>query len=336
MPPRARHRLSQIVLVSLALATIAPGSSARASEAAPPPDRRVTVEIEAWSAALRGQGLDFAYVDDTGGLSGGGRVVTLDAERDLLPRVAIAYRFGGASIGARFWESAAGGQKSTGLVPQRVGALLASPDFAISRSLVDSASGSVRSRLTVADVGVGWERPVDRATLAFEAGLRFFRFEQDTTIVYDADNFGSPLEEILVQSSDTRGIGPRAALTFGYRFGERVRVSGGLGAAYIAATTSSLATDSSFLDNGGQLELDRSTVVDRPSSHVGIPTLDLDMAIDIRVAPVLSVFAAYRATYAAEVVTWQRFVDDLSQNSSVMITGDATVEGVALGLRFEY
>ncbi len=327
-------RLVAIVVVTLL--AVPPVARAADESAAGERGGGMVVELLGWWATAGSLDTDYAYVDPTGSLSGGGEVQSLSYERKAVARVRAGWRLGegGPVVSASFLEHEVVGHAETGLQPGRVGALLASPDFAIGRSLADSATDDSRARGTQVDVDLAWEAAAGhRARVELAAGLRLFRFERTTTVTYEATDFsGSDLLEIVRTSSDARGIGPKAAATFGYEVTRRVLFSAQLGLALPVGDIEAEGTDSAFVDGS----FDRATEVTRRGTRRAFLQLDGDIGVEGGIARGLSASLSYRFSYWSGVAKGQRFVDDVSQNTTLPGEENVSIEGFALGLRYEF
>jgi hypothetical protein len=321
----------------MSAATLAAGPAAQAPAKAQ--EGAVILQVEEWFVTPRNVDLDYAFIDTSGSLSGGGDIVTIAPSGKTVPRLRTAWRLPGeseASFGGSFWEIDAKGTSETGRHPSMVGALLASPDFAIGRSLVDSAEARTRIRATSIDADISWElERGGRAKLGFAAGLRFFRYEENRAITYAAERFGEPLREFINSATDASGIGPRGGLSFGYRIGRRVVAEADLGLALAVGDLEGEATDAAFrdLDGDGTVDFDRATVVHRNGTRKAFSQFDGAVRLEVRIGERITAFTSYQYSEWRQVSVTQRFVDDLSQNSTLPIEGNAVFEGLAVGIR---
>ncbi len=302
---------------------------ARADEPAP----GLELVLDGWWMAPRGAERDYAFVAPEGGLSGGGEIRALVPERDLVPALRAGWRFpgpGAPQLRLTAWEQETRAAAATGLNPRAVGALLASPDFAIGRSLVDEAAAQSSLRATLVQLEAVWT-VAPAAGLAFEAaaGVRAFRFEESYTVRYAANLSGVAAEEIVTSVSDARGLGPCTAL--GARYGRGAwSLSAGFAAAFAVGDLEGSALDTALLDG----TFDRATAVLRPATRTGFVQLGGQVGGSVRLAPRWTLEASYRFEWWPQVRREARFVDDVSQNTAVE-TGRAVVfEGLALGVRF--
>jgi hypothetical protein len=332
-------RTSVEILVAVALT--AGGATSLASQETtdavrPAESAGPVVEVDGWWAAPRNLDVDYAFVDTSGSLSGGGRVQTLGHGREPVTRLFVGWKLatpGEPVWGARLWELDAATTSSTGAFPQQVGALLASPDFAIGRSLVDEAAAESRLRTTVVDGGVRWHGGGgERAWLGYELGLRVFRFEENVVVTYRATSTGPVLEQFVTRSSEARGIGPRGAVSFGYRLGRRTTLGAGLGLAAPIGDLESLTTDTALIDGA----FDRATVVERPEQRLAFVQLELSLQLEVRLGAGWLLLAAYDFQTWSDVRSQLRFIDDVSQNTAIFGQADAAFEGARLGARYSF
>lgn len=323
----------RVVFAVLVLA----GRTAAAAEAGGPGpgEGGARVEVAAWWAAAGSLDTDYAFVDPSRSLSGGGEVQSLSYDRRGTVRLRAGWRFaGGPVVSATLFEHEAAGRAATGMRPGQVGALLASPDFAIGRSLVDSASSESRVRATEIGVDLAWEVAAGRqGKLEVAAGIAVFRFERATAVTYEAADFsGQDLLEIVNVSTDARGIGPRVAAAFAYPASGRAGFFASAGLGLFVGDLEATATDSAFVDGA----FDRATVVSRPGTRRTFPAFDGAVGVRGRVAGALSAFLEYRLSYRSHVARGQRFVDDVSQNTTLAAEESLSLEGLALGLAYEF
>jgi len=318
-------------LLLLAVPSVATAGGAGNEERSP----GLVVEARAWWMAPKNVDIDYAFVDDSGSLSGGGEIRTLSYDRETLPRFYVGWaldRPGVPTIGVGFWQHETSASADTGDLPLQVGALLASPDFAIGRSLVDSASARSRIRATRLDFGLTFSlAPGERVSIQAVAGIRVFRYEEDSTFTYRTDRSGLMLEEILTATADANGTGPLGSARFAYRFG-RVAIGLGLALAVPVGDLESESSDSAFVDGG----FDRASVVDRPSARKAFVHLGGDLSVDVDLPRGWSINVAYAFEQWAATRATLRFIDDVSQNSAVAEEGDTVFEGVLLGVRHRF
>jgi hypothetical protein len=337
-----RSKWLSSIVCAYGLAAAAVPARAAGVETAPlstPPAAKeppgITVQVDGFHVTARGLELDYAFFDRTGGLSGGGEVITLPAGSELIPRFSLLYR-GRAddlpAVGASIWELRQGGSSETGEHPAKIGALMASPDFAIGRSLVDSALAEEDLRATQVDAGAEWTWGArERLTFGASVGLRLFRFERELFVRYDALRNGVRMKEFIQAKTDASGIGPRIAGNFDARFG-CVRIGGRAGIAMAVGDRSGEVTDSAFLDGS----FDRATVATRPGQRKAFTQFEGRLTARIEVAPRVDITAAWDWVLWPGVTVDDRFVDDVSQNSSFSTEGDLVLEGISLGVAVRF
>lgn len=319
----------------LAVLVLASWTAAAADTGGPEREGGALLEIAAWWAAAGSLDTDYAFVDPSRSLSGGGEVQSLSYDRRATARLRAGWRFGGGpALFATLFEHEAAGGAATGRRPGEVGALLASPDFAIGRSLVDSASSESCVRATEIAVGFAWEvAEGSRGKLEVAAGLALFRLERTAVVTYEATDFsGRDLLEVVNVSTDARGMGPRAAVAFAYPASGRAGFFASAGLALLVGDLEARATDSAFVDGA----FDRATAVSRPGSRRAFPALEAAVGVRGRIAGALSGFLEYRLSYWARVVRDQRFVDDVSQNTTLPGEQSLSLEGLALGFAYDF
>jgi hypothetical protein len=336
-------RIASVVLTSCLASGAALTTPAVAEERAADPGRpapeasdaepRVVLQIEMFHAAPRNLSLDYAFFDPGGSLSGGGEVQTLAIGGRPETRLRFDWRpagTGGASVGATLWEFDGAADAATGDRPAMIGALLASPDFAIGRSLVDSAEATTRVRGTLLDADLSWPAgPAGPAVLRFCAGLRAFRFEQLYTVIYRAVRSGNNLEEFVTARNEARGLGPRGGVSFGYRLGRRVLVGGEIALALAIGEIEAEAGDTAFI-NGS---LDRATRSQRPGTRRTFTHLDGAFRVEVLLAPRVALVVSHVYSAWSGVAVGERFVDDVSQNTALTVEQDVVFVGSTAGLR---
>ena len=299
----------------------------------------ILVEIEAWSSTPQAIDTDYAFIDDSSSLSGGGTVQTLDYGDEVRPRLRAGWRFAGASdpvLGMTVWEHTAQGQAATAELPGQVGPLLASPDFQSGGfgypNFVDSATANGRLQATVADVDFSWAPVNDgSARVRVGAGVRYFRFERELNVVYRAQS-GGEYVELVKAGSESRGVGPRLDVAFGYRFGGRMAFVGGLGAAMVVGEVDGTALDQLFLDDSFLV----ATSVERAGTSEVFPQLQAQVRLEVDLVGELAASIGYRLEYWDGVATDLRFVDVVGQNAALPVESDVVYEGWTLGLRYEF
>jgi len=330
-----KARIERIVALFLAvfLSTV-PAFAASKDEGGD--GRGLFVELETWSAAPAGAGTTYAFVvpegTPQGNLSGGGRVVTLGFEHQQ----DLGIRFGsriGANGGSRFivsfQELERSARSETGTQPGRIGALLASPDFAIGRTLVDFAGASSQAKTTLASAVLEWELlEKDNRLLTVAAGLRYLAFEQGEVVTYRFEGFGGLEEQVRTTEVRSSGLGPMSEVRFGYRYGKRVTFGARIGIAAIIGNQESVTSD---LRIG-----DRFTLVIRPDVEVVLLQVDGELRLDVLVSHGASLYAAFRYIDLGEVRTDLRFVDDVGQNTALPASHSVAYEGFVLGLAYRF
>jgi len=321
---------ARLRILIFALAPVAIAGGLRAD------DRGLVVEAEWWSAAAVGADLGYAFVApesvSSGTLSGGGVVRTIGPGREGVAGFRIGKRFGLSAAPAfeiAFWESDVEGNSSTGTLAARVGATLAAPDFAIGRSLVDSAEAFRRIRTTVLETVVRWQfAPAERTRIALTSGIRWFRAQHETVTTYRVDGFGGPEQEIVNQAGEASGLGPLVAASFDYLFAKRWRVGGRLG---LAAPVGEIEGETSDIRLG-----DRLTLVQRPGERDAFIQPSVEIRVGCSIARGVSLYGAWRWQELGEVAVESRFVDDVGQNAVVSERTRVGYEGAAIGVRWEF
>jgi len=91
-------------------------------------------------------------------------------------------------------------------------------------------------------------------------------------------------------------------------------------------------TDAAFV-NGS---FDRSTVVSRPGTRRAFTQFDGSVGVSVKLASRLEASFSYLYSEWPGVSVSQRFVDDVSQNTTLPIEQDAVFEGYAFGLGYEF
>jgi hypothetical protein len=316
--------------------TLPPAALAEPAESSPPAgEPGAVLRIEGWSVTPRNADLDFAFVDENANLSGGGEVQTLGHESEGVGRFYAGWRLGtpsDAEVGARFWEYDGTAFAETGELTEQVGALLATPDFAIGRSLVDSAEAQSRLRATSVDAVFTWNQGSrGAARVSWSVGLRLFRYEEAATVTYRAERFDELLEEFVNTSTDAQGVGPLLGVAFDHGFGRRVRLGGSLAVAVPVGDLEGLATDTALIDG----EFDQASVVDRDESRAFVH-LEGRLGVDFLLGRGWTLSLAYALEQWSGTRLELRFVDEFSSNSAVSDEADALFEGGLLGLRYDF
>ncbi len=299
-----------------------------------PAPQSFLVELDYGPVSLQGRELDYAFVDPVGGLSGGGAIQRLDLDSRRTPRFRIAWRIPGKSgawLDARFFTWEGDGNSSTGSQPGRIGALLASPDFAIGRSLVDRADATSEQRANSYSALLRWQLRdgIDGPSVSVAGGLRGVRFEERRLVTYRAERSESQLREFVSTTQDVQGWGPAMETTLGGRFGSRVNLGASFEAAFLLGRIDFDAVDQSFIDNS----FDRATIATRSGERRDVLILGGSLWVDVRVSRAVTVGVAYRHERWTGVSDQVRFVDDVSQNSAIVGEGRATLTGPSLYAR---
>ena len=332
--PVAPRRSSILAPIVAAVLLAGAGVPCLAQEAANE-DSGAIVELEWWWLTPRNGELSYAFIDDAGNLSGGGRLISLEDERAGVPRFYAGWKTavrGAARIGASFHEYHETSRSGTGSFPEQVGALLASPDFAIGRSLVDSATAESELQAIVVDATVAWSRERSHSKLNMAAGLRLFSFEQRSVVTYDAEDFGQALREIVNAKTEASGLGPFVGLGFEVAFNRRVSLGARLAIALPVGDARQLTTDTAFIDG----VFDRATVVDDPGTRQVFTQLDLDLEVRVKLPRGWGLRGAYAFQEWFGIRSGQRFVDALSQNTTVEMQQDVVFEGLLVGANYQF
>ncbi len=323
-------------MVRVALFLIAAATTQHAWAQAPGSLRqpRFLLELDYGPVSLQGRDLDYAFIDPAGGLSGGGAIQRLALDSRQTPRFRVGWRMPGTSnawLDARFFTWEGDGAASTGTQLGRVGALLASPDFAIGRSLVDSADARSDQRATSYSVLLRWQLrdEAEGPTVSLSGGLRGVRFEERRLVTYRANRSESQLVEFVSNKSDIQGWGPCAEASLGGRFGSRVRIGANVEVALLLGRIDSEAVDQAFIDNS----FDRATIATRDGERRDLLIVGGAVWLDVLLSRTITLGAAYRHERWSGISDQTRFVDDVSQNSAIVSEGRATFTGPALYLR---
>lgn len=332
---RSAPRLRRVVVPLLLAALLAvAGPPSRAEEPANA-ESGALVELEWWWVTPRNGDLGYAFIDDAGNLSGGGRLVSLEHELAGIARFYAGWQTsvrGAPRIGASFHGYHETSRSGTGSFPDQVGALLASPDFAIGRSLVDSATAESELQTIVVDATIAWSRERPHSRLNLAAGLRMFSFEQRSVVTYDAEDFGQALREIVNAKTEASGLGPFVGVGFEYAFNRRVSLGARVAIALPIGDAAQLTTDTAFIDG----IFDRATVVDAPGARRVFTQLDVDLEVRVRLPRGWGLRGAYAFQEWFGIRSGQRFVDALSQNTTVEIRQDVVFEGLLLGASYRF
>jgi len=297
-----------------------------------PDDGGLVIGIESWWTSPQNIDVDYAFVDEGGSLSGGGEVQSLTHDRAAVPVFHVGWRLAsapGTELGARLWQYDESAASATGEFPMSIGALLASPDFKISK--VDSATAETDLRATLVEFGATWSHDLGGGgTLGIFAGARLFRFEESTRIAYRRE-FLQLEEEFIEDTTDANGIGPSAAVSYLHRFG-RYGVGASFGIALPIGEIESRTQDQLLVDGA----FTNATLVDRPASSRVFTQLDLDLRFTANLGRGWVLTAAYALRHWSGVREGLRFVDDVGQSTTVPVEEDAVFEGPLLGVGYRF
>lgn len=298
------------------------------------PGPAIEVGVEPSWVAIRNLDLDYAFVDESGNLGGGGIVRTLGYDRDSALRYSLAWRFakpGSPTLHVDFWELEAEGDSSTGLFPSNVGALLASPILALGGQASDSATASSEIQATQGDVYLTWRpRLGDRMTMEVAAGIRGYRFEEATAVIYAGDG----LEERITIQGDAKGLGPRTSVAFEYEPTRRLRCSARLGLALPVGEVERFLSDVEFQTN--PLTPVGSVVVNREGDRRATTQLEGGLRIEWWPIRRLLVTFGYEYMVWSDVRVDLRLTDVVSPSAAAPSEHDAVFEGPSLGLRYTF
>ena len=329
LPGRA---IATAVTLCVLLAT--PGLGAPADG---PDDRNLVIEVGAWWLAPRNADIDYAFAG-VGSLASGGEVRTLGHDRVAVPVLYAGWNLSTSRptrLGMRFWEYDDRSEAATGVEPQEIGPLLASPTLLASFNFfgfltADSATADSRLRATLVEGGAQWRHDLsDRGTLRFDAGVRLFRFRRAAQILYREEE--SQIKELFInQSTESRGIGPRAAVAYAHRFG-RAEVGALFGLALMTGELEASSREEFIVDGS----LDIATAVNQPGSTQAFLQLDGELRCTIALGRGWSVAAAYAFQQWSDVERSYRFVA-AGTATAVPIDGDAVFEGLSLAIRGEF
>jgi hypothetical protein len=305
----------------------------RGQEPQEPLATQFVVEIDYGQARLYGRDLDYAFIDPVGGLSGGGEVQNLDFDAHELPAFGIGWKLPGAKqrwLDVQFsrWEGR--DTADTGTRPGQVGALWASPDFAIGRSLVDRASAVATNRAGSYSVRLAWQLgQAGGPEIRLAGGVRAVRFEEESLITYRAERSGQRLQEVVSHRQDVRGWGPDVTISWSDQFGRRVRLGASGEAAILIGRIDLDASDQAFIDGS----FDRATIATRDDQRQDLMLLGAALTLDVMITRHFSLGAGYRYERWSGVSERVQFLDDVSQNSATISEGRATIAGPSLRLR---
>lgn len=296
----------------------------------------IVVGVDGWWVAPHNAEVDYAFVDQSGSLSGGGELTTLEHDRVGVPRLVAGWQPSRTDLPAvvgRLWEYDDEATSSTGEHASQVGALLAAPDFAISRSLVDSAEAASHVRASSVEVLADWRLDLaPRSRLQLGAGVCWMRFERALAVTYRALRFGTQLEERVTWSSDAQGFGPLARVRFDHRVGRRVRLGTALALAVPVGDLESASRDAAFEDGA----LDRATEVRRSGTRRAFVQYDLAVLAEVHLGGGWFAEAAWETAWWSSVLLEQRFVDDVSQNTTLAREADVVFEGGRVGVVYRF
>ncbi len=300
-------------------------------------DSGLVVEAEGWWVAPRNSDLDYAFAG-VGSLASGGEIQTLRQDRTAVLAVYAGWRLSSSPstrLGMRIWEYDDSSQAATGVQPQEIGPLLASPTLLASFNFfgfltADSASASSRLRATLVDGGAQWRHELSHGgVLRFDAGVRLFRFERTTQVSYREE--GGQLKELFINDrTDTQGIGPRAAVAYDHRFG-RVHVGALVG---LALPVGELETFNrqEFLVDGA---LDIATEATQPGTTRAFLQFEGELRLTVALGGGWRARAAYAFQQWSGIQRSHRFLN-AGTATTVPIESDVVFEGLLLGVGYGF
>jgi len=309
----------------------------RAEPADREPATGLDVQVDAWWVAPRNTDLEYALVG-VGDLAGGGDLRGLRQSRSSEPVFNIGWRLASAPstrLGMRFWEYEDNARSATGVIPQQIGPILASPTFLVFPSFfgfftADSAEATSRLKATLVEGGIDWTHGLgDDGRLRLEAGVRLFRYERETHVTYVEAQ--AQLKELVVDElTDTQAIGPRAAVSYDHSFGRfEMGMLLGVGLAFGDLETTNLQTFTVDDEPEG-----RSRITD-PGTTRSFLQLDGELRFGVLLARGWSLRGAYAFQHWSNVERRQRFVA-AGTATSVPVDQDVDFEGLRLGVRYEF
>jgi len=296
------------------------------------------VRLGSWWLVPRNIDLDYAFVLPQGGtaVSGGGELQSLSHSRSTAPVIQVGWRSGsaGREVGARFWEYEGSAGSSSGELPLGVGTLLSSPDFGL--AVVDSANADFELRATLVDAGVTWDHDLrNGGSLGVFAGIRLFRFEEQTSVTYRRQ-FGVISEERIDDKTDASGIGPRVAVSYEHRWGRRLRLGVGVGVAFPVGELEGETQDTLSEGFAEPLAPQLRTVVLRPGSRQVFTHFDLALRFEAELGAGLTASVAYALQQWSGVRQTLRFIDNVGQSTAVPVEQDVIFEGPLIELRYTF
>ena len=324
----------------LLLLLVGPGlraSGETSTSAAGQDDSGLVVEAEAWWLVPRNADLDYAFTG-VGTLASGGEIQTLQQDRVAVPVFYVGWRLStspSTRLGVRIWEYDDRSQAETGVQPQEIGPLLASPTLLASFNFfgfltADSASASSRLRATLVDGGAEWRHNLNHGgVLRIETGVRLFQFERTTQVNYRKED--SQVKELFINArTDTRGIGPRAAVAYDHRFG-RVDIGALFGLALPVGDLEAFNRQEFIVDGA----LDIATEATQPETTRAFLQFDGELRFTVALGRGWSARAAYAFRYWSGIERSQRFIN-AGTASTVPIEGDVVFEGLLLGIGYAF
>jgi len=334
-------------LFGLMLWVTGPGSTASPAESTTvDDDGGLVVHVRSWSVAPRNADINYAFVDESGQLAGGGLVQRLDYDRERVQVIYAGWRLPTSpttELGMRFWEYDEDAAAFVGdLAEGSVGSLLSSPEFKV----IDVDSAGIQSRLqaTLVDGGANWTHQVgETGALSFGAGLRLFRFEQAMQVAYRKHQetfFGEEsTEEFINAKSKADGLGPYLSIGYRQRFGRRFEVGAGFGLAVPVGDLEFRTMDEFFSVRdtfAGRVEEFKATVADEPATRTAFLQFDLDIELGVRFGDGWRATLGYAVAYWSDMPAGLRFIDDVSENTAVPSQTEAVFEGAHIGIGYQF
>jgi outer membrane protein OmpA-like peptidoglycan-associated protein len=289
-------------------------------------DRGFFVGAEAWYVNVRNLHFEPA-ISSAGGGTIGGRLLDVDWENDLTPRVFLGYqanrRVGTFTL--RYWDFNQEQERA------ETGGIFTATGTHPARGDVSRTSFFAGADVDVESAEIEWKHD-------FGQGRRFTGYwtlaVTGWEIEYGTDSMHfnvipGEVNSVRVQDfTSTKGIGGKAGVGGRYQFNDRISMGGSVAVGFTSAEQDFLYTDQNMATG------DYFATIQRQDTELSLLTFEGDMNFKVRVAAGFEIDFGYRYVNFDDVIAKDRFVDTEGKFVTVEQPHGLSFEGPYLGLRY--